>query len=261
MLQIVRQTADMVYALCPFHDDHDPSLTINLTGPFAGRWRCWACGAEGWASEFQMGFTVLQPALYAPQHIGLADSMIPAHDSYDYMVKLAAEWKVPRGSLGEYNMTWTGTSYSAPMRNGFGELIGVHRRFPDGSKRCVKGSRLGLFLPSFYAGGPVVLCEGLSDTVVTASLGFYAIGRASAMSCLDHISVWFSQHCRPGESAVVVSDSNDVGQKSSQRIAEILCRQGFKSSVLSVEPYKDARQMAEDRPDELRKMISQQIGG
>jgi hypothetical protein len=81
------------------------------------------------------------------------------------------------------------------------------------------------------------------------------------MSCLDHISVWFSQHCRPGESAVVVSDSNDVGRKSSQRIAEILGRQGFEASVLSVEPYKDARQMAAEKPEELTKIIRQHIGG
>ena len=31
-------------ALCPFHDDHNPSLTVDLT---YARFRCWACGAQG----------------------------------------------------------------------------------------------------------------------------------------------------------------------------------------------------------------------
>jgi DNA primase len=40
--------------LCPFHDDKDPSLTINQQ---LGRYKCWACGASGdifnWVMETQ----------------------------------------------------------------------------------------------------------------------------------------------------------------------------------------------------------------
>jgi len=31
-------------ALCPFHDDHNPSLCVRLD---TGGFRCWACGARG----------------------------------------------------------------------------------------------------------------------------------------------------------------------------------------------------------------------
>ena len=31
-------------ALCPFHDDHDPSLRVNVE---TGAFRCMACGARG----------------------------------------------------------------------------------------------------------------------------------------------------------------------------------------------------------------------
>jgi len=31
-------------ALCPFHDDHDPSLSVNVEN---GAFRCFACGAKG----------------------------------------------------------------------------------------------------------------------------------------------------------------------------------------------------------------------
>ena len=30
--------------LCPFHDDHDPSLSVNI---ITGLYRCFSCGAKG----------------------------------------------------------------------------------------------------------------------------------------------------------------------------------------------------------------------
>lgn len=35
--------------LCPFHDDHHPSLTVN---PVKQHYRCYACGARGDVIEF-----------------------------------------------------------------------------------------------------------------------------------------------------------------------------------------------------------------
>ncbi|HHT9117104.1 MAG TPA: AAA family ATPase [Candidatus Hypogeohydataceae bacterium YC38] len=40
-------------ALCPFHDDNTPSLSINLKN---GLWRCFACGAKGDAFTFRQKF-------------------------------------------------------------------------------------------------------------------------------------------------------------------------------------------------------------
>ncbi len=41
-------------ALCPFHDDRNPSMTVN---PELGRYKCWSCGASGdifnWVMETQ----------------------------------------------------------------------------------------------------------------------------------------------------------------------------------------------------------------
>src|SRR5690242_5702816 len=35
--------------LCPWHDDHDPSFTVDAKG-----WRCWVCGIGGDAAELVM---------------------------------------------------------------------------------------------------------------------------------------------------------------------------------------------------------------
>ena len=37
------------FGLCPFHDDHNPSLSVN---PSKNLWQCFGCGAGGDAIRF-----------------------------------------------------------------------------------------------------------------------------------------------------------------------------------------------------------------
>lgn len=46
-LEIKRETARRWYFLCPFHDDHRPSMTVERAGRYAGNFKCWACGEGG----------------------------------------------------------------------------------------------------------------------------------------------------------------------------------------------------------------------
>ena len=39
--------------LCPFHDDHNPSLELN---PERQSFKCWVCGAGGDVFEFVKGY-------------------------------------------------------------------------------------------------------------------------------------------------------------------------------------------------------------
>jgi hypothetical protein len=41
-------------ALCPFHEDREPSFSVDLT---SGRWRCFGCGAHGDLVDFHMKMT------------------------------------------------------------------------------------------------------------------------------------------------------------------------------------------------------------
>ena len=40
--------------LCPFHEDHEPSFSVDLS---SGRFRCFACGAHGDMVDFHMRST------------------------------------------------------------------------------------------------------------------------------------------------------------------------------------------------------------
>lgn len=56
--------------LCPFHDDHDPSFTVDAKG-----WRCWACGIGGDAAALVMrhrGIGFGEAVLWLAGSIGIA---------------------------------------------------------------------------------------------------------------------------------------------------------------------------------------------
>src|SRR4051794_20257784 len=48
----LHRSGSKLKALCPFHDDHNPSLTID---PERQSYKCWSCGAGGDVFDFVMG--------------------------------------------------------------------------------------------------------------------------------------------------------------------------------------------------------------
>lgn len=84
----------------------------------------------------------------------------------------------------------TARAYSFPMCDGYENTIGIHLRGDNGAKFCIKGSKLGLFIPRFSGlkvGGPLYICEGASDTAVLLDRGFHAVGRPSNIGATDLI--------------------------------------------------------------------------
>jgi len=51
-VELKAQGSDLV-GLCPFHEDHDPSLRVT---PGKGLWRCMSCGATGNVIQFVQRF-------------------------------------------------------------------------------------------------------------------------------------------------------------------------------------------------------------
>ena len=71
--------------------------------------------------------------------------------------------------------------WTVPERDADGKVIGINRRFPDGSKKRTAGSQCGLtYALDWDTGhGPVFLVEGASDTAALMTLGLAVIGRPS----------------------------------------------------------------------------------
>lgn len=163
---------------------------------------------------------------------------------------LASQLGVAPGALYRLGIGWDGSAWTFPMYDGSLRPVGLHRRFPDGRKVCVRGSTLGLFVPlgrtslcSGTAGGDsdksppragiggfvttkpspgglvspppsaerLLICEGASDAAAALTLGYLAVGVPSAGQGGDLV-VELADRVRPGTIVLVADlDEGSVG--------------------------------------------------
>ena len=83
-----------------------------------------------------------------------------------------------RRPLDDLGVGWSAwhQGHAVPCRDHQGRLVGIQVRKPDSSKRLVRGSRQGLFLPwnlrQQPADAPLVICEGASDAAACLDLAY-----------------------------------------------------------------------------------------
>ena len=112
---------------------------------------------------------------------------------------LDAVWGLPAGShkclpLVGYNPDDTGgPCWTVPMVNGAEQVVGVSRRYGDGSKKSM--GRNGLFVPAGWQdrNGPVFVVEGASDTAAMWAAGLCAVGRPSNSGGSEMLTALLSQ--------------------------------------------------------------------
>lgn len=99
--------------------------------------------------------------------------------------------------------------WTFPEYDGRGEVIGISLRLPDGTKRCVSGSRRGLFLPGGWASnpGPIFVVEGMSDALSLAWCGLAAVGRPGAKAGVELLADLLRP--LPADRPVIVLTEND----------------------------------------------------
>ena len=90
-------------------------------------------------------------------------------------------------ALQELNTGWNGEAWTFPETDAHGNVIGINRRFPDGSKKQYKGHKRGLMLAD--AGHDMLYCvEGASDTAAMIDCGLSVIARPSNNGGSAHLS-------------------------------------------------------------------------
>jgi phage/plasmid primase-like uncharacterized protein len=99
-------------------------------------------------------------------------------------------------------------------RDANGETIGIVRRFHDGTKHAVCGSKRGLIIPAHWMdiAGPVYLPEGPSDVVALLSQGLSAIGRPSATGGGTYLTTLIAQY--PDREFVVLGENDQKADGS-----------------------------------------------
>lgn len=128
--------------------------------------------------------------------------------------RLSAQLGVSLASLLELNTGWDGRAWTMPERNADGLIVGINRRFEDGSKRCAKGSRRGLTYNDGWADapGPVLLVEGASDVATAITMGLAAIGRPSNTGGVAMLAKLLARH--PNRKEIVIGERDGKTQAS-----------------------------------------------
>ncbi len=156
--------------------------------------------------------------------------------------RLAAGLGVSPGSLRRLGIAWAAPhrAWAFPMCDSAGERIGVRLRAEDGRKWAVPGSHNGLFWPDGLSGsGPLLVCEGPTDTAALLDLGYDAIGRPSCTGAVEMVIEVVRALRR--RDVVVMADADDPGIDGADRLARALTEAGRRPKVIRPLKCKDAR--------------------
>jgi len=239
-LSIVFAEHDKVWCYCCFHNDTvRPNLSISLLDRYYGRYKCWACQAEGYLSKEQMDRLNLShlTGVYKNSihnlHTLWCQFAESCHDNLQkyplLKLGLAKELNVSIKSLDDWLVGYDGISMTIPMlREDLpeygreGGFCGIQRRFSDGSKRCVTGSRLGLMYPYNSIGDYYIfICEGFSDGISVWDLGLQSIARPHCRHT-EGIKEFLGEELKGTDSVIIIPDNDAVGMEGAEQLQNIL---------------------------------------
>ncbi len=269
-LNIVLTEHDKVWTYCVYHNDTvRPNLSISLLDKYYGRYKCWACGRNGCLTKQQMGELNLSNfAVHKVDRKNLDTRWRMFNkDCHDNLQKfpllklgLAKQLNVSVKSLDEWLIGYDGQSFTIPMfREDLPEynrergLCGIQRRFPDGTKRCVTGSHLGLMYPQNLIGDYYIfICEGFSDGISVWDLGFQSIARPHCRYT-DGIEGWLGDVLGCIENIIIIPDNDTVGKGGAKELQDILSGMYYYSEEfgtdidanISIFPFDGAKDIRE----------------
>jgi hypothetical protein len=158
------------------------------------------------------------------------------------LARLAVNLGVSAESLGRLGIGWASRycSWSFPMIDAAGIVLGIRLRRPDGSKLSVKGGHDGLFIPEALDIDQLLIAEGPTDCAALLDLGFNAVGRPNCAGGVKLLVELVQRLAVP--EVVIVADGDGPGQRGANSLASVLL--AYCPAVRIVTPpdgIKDAR--------------------
>lgn len=127
-------------------------------------------------------------------------------------------------------------SWGWPMKDGYGNYIGIRIRNNLGKKWALTSSQAGIFIPLSPVQKRVLIVEGPTDAAAALTLGFYAIGRPSCSGGVPHIMAFVRKN--HVQEVVIVADNDDPGIRGASDLQRML---PVPSCILLL-PTKDIRE-------------------
>lgn len=154
----------------------DGSISQNAGGQFLHR-------LDGNSRPANLNHTLPPRPKRSPRRDWRAIAKQYFQDGGEARQKLAIDLGVGSLALEKLGVGWNsnGNHWSFPERDANRKFIGINARYVNGSKKRLLGSNAGLtYADDWDAGtGPILLCEGGSDTAALMSIELNAVGRPS----------------------------------------------------------------------------------
>lgn len=233
-LTLVTESCNGWSARCPAHDDNNPSLSVGIGSDNEVLINCFAgCDQKKIVESVGLSFADLYPpppstrsAVLPPRtRIHRQSVMIAADPKFadlqeqfaksirtEQIKELAHALGVTADSLTELQIGWSheDSCWTFPEYNAAQQVCGILRRFKDGQKKTLKGSRRGLTLPTGWGkpGKTLHILEGQSDVAAAISDGRRAIGRPGTAGATEDLIQLLASVT---DDLVVVADNDRSG--------------------------------------------------
>lgn len=172
---------------------------------------------------------------------------------------LAGSLRLPVEALAELEVgvEWIGETrvFTFPEQNGRGETVGISRRYPDGTKRMIPGSRRGLSIPRSFRdrGGDTFVVEGSTCMLAGSAAGLRIVGRPSNVGGVEDLAELLAGIDR-GREIVIVGERDQKpdgkwpGKEGAESTAKAIGEKLGRPVRVAFPPdgYKDARDRIAD---------------
>ncbi len=133
-------------------------------------------------------------------------------DAKPHVEQLAEELFVSAHELESIGVGYAdigGECYTVPERDPRGKIVGINRRFADGSKKSI-GSRGLTYVENFdHYSGPILIPEGGSDTAAAMTMGMAAVGRFSNSGGAEMVAELMQVRNIPTDRPIIVLGEDD----------------------------------------------------
>jgi hypothetical protein len=246
-LEKVKEVRGEISACCPFHDDDEPSFSINSS---TGLFHCFGCSEEGTLfdlhmhihgmADFKEALTDLAelanvelpvakklPQKRPPIDEGLVKKWAESLAENHGIAKRLIERGISEKTMGRHQIGWDGVRYTIPIRDGAGRLVNIRRYDPGNATRkminyATKMHSYGSPARLYGADrlrrykGPIIVCEGEWDRLMLEQNGFPAVTGTHGAGC------WRSEWSKlfKKRKVAIIMDTDQPGKKAADVIAE-----------------------------------------
>ncbi|MBE3037074.1 MAG: toprim domain-containing protein, partial [Candidatus Atribacteria bacterium] len=137
----------------------------------------------------------------------------------------AHELNVSREALFSWVIGYDGQAFTIPMQDN-NSWSGIQRRFPNGKKCCVQGSKLGIMCSTILdisPEEPLFICEGFTDAISVHDLGFNSIARPHC-HFIDGVIDYLNQYEYDWDDIIIIPDNDAVGTEGAKNLAQKIIR-------------------------------------